>query len=139
MENNIIKGSYLEVLPEKEIIKSNNSNILPIIKADNNLLLPVIMPKKEMGLIEIKKNFNILKKHKNITKILLKAIAKFIRFCFMAIASIVGFIGVSVLIIMSTAIITKNIVNSYYGTTPQEDTTYSIFKMKNDIGKDIQK
>ena len=36
------------------------------------------------------------------------------------------------LIIASTAIITKNIVNSYYGITPEPDTTYSIFKMKDD-------
>lgn len=144
MENNIIKENYLEILPGQEIIKNNNPNMLPIIKVDNNLLLPVIMPKKELGLVEIKKDLNHLKEHKTVTKILkvakavAKTLGKFVRFCFITTASIVGFVGVSVLIVMSTAIITKNIVNTYYGTPPQEDTTYSIFKMKDDVSKDLK-
>lgn len=145
MENNIIKESYLEVLPNQEIIKKDELNILPTIKSDTNLLLPVIIQKKELALIEIKKEFNNLKEHKSAVKILkvakalAKALSKFVRFCFIASASVIGFVGVSVLIVMSTAIITKNIVNSYYGTTPQKDTTYSIFQMKDDSSKGMNK
>lgn len=145
MENNIVKENYLEVLPNQEILKKEELNILPTIIPDNNLLLPVIIQKKELALIEIKKELNNLKKHKtaikilNVAKVLVKAVAKFIRFCFIASASLIGFLGVSALIVMSTAIITKNIVNSYYGTTPQKDTTYSIFKMKDDSSEGIIK
>ncbi|MBO5349624.1 MAG: hypothetical protein J6A89_07405 [Clostridia bacterium] len=144
MENNIIKENYLEVLPSQEIIKNEELNILPIIKQDPSLLLPVIIQKKELALIEIKNEISNIKGHKiiigilKIIKILAIALAKFIRFCFIASASIVGFVGVSALVVMSTAIITKNIVNSQYGSTPQKDTTYSIFQMKDDISQNSQ-
>lgn len=144
MENNIIKENYLEVLLSQEIIKNEELNILPIIKQDPSLLLPVIIQKKELALIEIKNEISNIKGHKiiigilKIIKILAIALAKFIRFCFIASASIVGFVGVSALVVMSTAIITKNIVNSQYGSTPQKDTTYSIFQMKDDISQNSQ-
>lgn len=136
MENNIVKESYLEVLPNQEMMKSTKTEVLPALASDRNLLLPVIIPKKELALVEIKKELNNLKEHKTIigllkfTKNVAKILAKLVRFCFIASAGVVGFLGVSALIVMSTAIITKNIVNSYYGSTPQEDTTYSIFRMK---------
>lgn len=143
MENNIVKESYLEILPNQGIIENKNAHILPTIKENSNLLLPVIIQKKELGLLEIKNEFNNLKEHKTsiilkIAKILAKTLAKFVRLCFIATASVIGFVGVSVLIVMSTAIITKNIVNSYYGTTSQDDTTYSIFQMKDDADKDVR-
>lgn len=144
MENNIVKESYFEVLHGKEITKNDEKNILPTIKQDSNLLLPVIIQKKELALLDIKKEFYNLKEHKTairilkMVKVLAKTVVKFVRFCFISIASVIGFIGVSVLIVISTAIITKNIVNSYYGMTPQQDTTYSIFQMKNDVSKDIK-
>ena len=120
MENNIVKENYLEVLPSQDVIKNKKTNLLPVVKSDNNLLLPVIIKNKELALIEIKKEYSNLKEHKT--------------------ASVIGFIGVSILIVMSTAIITKNIVNSYCGTTPQSDTTYSIFQMKDDyINKNSHK
>ena len=70
MENNIIKENYLEVLPSQEIIKNEELNILPIIKQDPSLLLPVIIQKKELALIEIKKEISNVKQHKIIIGIL---------------------------------------------------------------------
>ena len=105
---------------------------------NSRLLLPVIIEKKELALIEIKQEYQKLKEHKTATALLKFAktvvltLAKFTRFCFLSVASVIGFIGVAILIIASTAIITKNIVNSYYGITPEKDTTYSIFKIKDD-------
>ena len=101
-------------------------------------MLPVIIQKKELALIEIKEEYKKLKEHKTalamlkFVKAVVVTLAKFTRFCFLTIASVIGFIGVAILVIASTAIITKNIVNSYYGITPEPDTTYSIFKMKDD-------
>lgn len=138
MENNIVQKNYLEVLPNQNIVTKEETNLLPAIKNDRNLLLPVIIEKKELALIEIKEDYNKLKEHKTflgILKFIKKVIiilAKFVRFCFLAITSVIGFVGVAILIVASTAIITKNIVNSYYGITPEEDTTYSIFQMKDD-------
>lgn len=146
MENNIVKENYLEVLPSQDVIKNKKTNLLPVVKSDNNLLLPVIIKNKELALIEIKKEYSNLKEHKTalgllkFIKSVTKILAKSVRFCFVASASVIGFIGVSILIVMSTAIITKNIVNSYCGTTPQSDTTYSIFQMKDDyINKNSHK
>ena len=138
MENNITQKNYLEILPNQNIIENKKENLLPVIRHDKSLLLPVIIEKKELALIEIKQEYQKLKEHKtalallNFAKAVILTLAKFTRFCFLTIASIIGFIGVAVLIIASTAIITKNIVNSYYGITPEPDTTYSIFKMKDD-------
>lgn len=138
MENNITQKNYLEILPNQNIIENKKENLLPVIRHDKSLLLPVIIEKKELALIEIKQEYQKLKEHKtalallNFAKAVILTLAKFTRFCFLTIASIIGFVGVAVLIIASTAIITKNIVNSYYGITPEPDTTYSIFKMKDD-------
>lgn len=138
MENNIIKNNYLELVPNKNIIEKKEANLLPVVKTDKNLLLPVIIQKKELALIEIKEEYKKLKEHKTalamlkFVKAVVVTLAKFTRFCFLTIASVIGFIGVAILVIASTAIITKNIVNSYYGITPEPDTTYSIFKMKDD-------
>lgn len=138
MENNITQKNYLEILPNQSIVEKNNTNLLPVLKSDKNSLLPVIIKSKELALIEIKEDFNKLKKERSeigllkFAKNLAILLAKFVRFCFLTTASVIGFVGVAVLIIASTAIITKNIVNSYYGITPEPDTTYSIFKMKDD-------
>lgn len=138
MENNITQKNYLEILPNQNIIENKKENLLPVIRHDKSLLLPAIIEKKELALIEIKQEYQKLKEHKtalallNFAKAVILTLAKFTRFCFLTIASIIGFVGVAVLIIASTAIITKNIVNSYYGITPEPDTTYSIFKMKDD-------
>ena len=138
MENNITQKNYLEILPNQNIIENKKENLLPVIRHDKSLLLPVIIEKKELALIEIKQEYQKLKEHKtalallNFAKAVILTLAKFTRICFLTIASIIGFVGVAVLIIASTAIITKNIVNSYYGITPEPDTTYSIFKMKDD-------
>ena len=138
MESNITQKNCLEILPNKNIIENKKENLLPVIRHDKNLLLPVIIEKKELALIEIKQEYQKLKEHKTATALLKFAktvvltLAKFTRFCFLSVASVIGFIGVAILIIASTAIITKNIVNSYYGITPEKDTTYSIFKIKDD-------
>lgn len=138
MENNIVQKNYLEVLPSQNVATKEEKNLLPILKSDKNLLLPVIIEKRELALVEIKENYNKLKTHKTllgVLRFLIKVVtilAKFIRFCFIAITSVIGFVGVAILIISSTAIITKNVVNSYYGITPEKDTTYSIFKMKDE-------
>ena len=122
MESNITQKNCLEILPNKNIIENKKENLLPVIRHDKNLLL----------------EYQKLKEHKTATALLKFAktvvltLAKFTRFCFLSVASVIGFIGVAILIIASTAIITKNIVNSYYGITPEKDTTYSIFKIKDD-------
>lgn len=140
MENNVVKENYLEVLPSQEIITRKEVNTLPIIK-DTSSLLPVIVNQRELALIEIKKEFyNIKKNHslkgilkfiKNVAKLLLKLV----RLCILSFIRIVTFIAVSAIVVTTTTIITKNIINSYYGIEPQEDITYSIFNMKDDSSK----
>lgn len=140
MENNVIKENYLEVLPSQEIITKKEVNTLPIVK-DTSSLLPVIVQQRELALIEIKKEFYKIRKHhslkgilkfiKNVTKLLLKLV----RLCILSSIKIIGFVAVSAIVVITTAIITKNIINSYYGVEPQEDITYSIFNMKDDASE----
>lgn len=137
MENNIVKENYLEVLPSREIIAKKESNILPVVK-DTSSLLPVIIKQKELALVEIKKEFYNIKKHHSFKGILkfiknvAKLLVKLIRLCILSSLRVIGFVAVSAIVVITTAIITKNIINSYYGVEPQEDVTYSIFNMKDD-------
>lgn len=136
MENNGIKENYLEVLNEQEIVKTTESEVLPAMIVDRNLLLPVIIQNKVLDLVEIKTEFNNLKENKTLTALLkfmknvIKVLAKMVRFSFIFVANAIIFAGVATTIVATIAIVTKNIVNSYYDIKPSEDTTYSIFKMK---------
>jgi hypothetical protein len=139
MDNNFVKENCLEIIPSQELIEVKTQKALTESNMeDKNMLLPVIVQCKELALIEVKNEITTLKEHKNpigvlkFVKATVKILAKAIRTLFMASASVIGFIGVSILVIVATAIITKNIVNSYYGSTPDTDITYSIFKMKDD-------
>lgn len=137
MENNVIKENYFDVINNREITAIAKSEILPTIRMDRNLLLPAVIPYRELSMVEVKQKFNTLKQDRAWTsvirfaKILFKFFAKTARLFFLLITSIAAFIGVSTLIVASIAIITKNIVNSFYDVKPQdEDYTYSIFQVK---------
>lgn len=139
MENNI-KSECINTIKSKEI-KTKEVN-LPIKLQDVDTLLPVVIISKEQALIEIKKQYNNLKENATLlglikfTKSVVKIIAILIKNCFKVSASAICFIGISVLVIMSTAIITKNVVNSCFTNPPDTDaTTYSIFQIKNDFKK----
>lgn len=145
MGNNVIKENCLEIMPNQEIKVKQEENILPQVKIDNSMLLPVIIKDKELALVEIKNEINILKENKTLVGLLkfvkatVKILAKLVRGLFMASAGVIGFVGVSILVIVSTAIITKNIVNSYYGASTEVDSTYSIFQMKDNETKTTMK
>ena len=145
MGNNIIKENCLEIIPNKEVEIDKKENVLPESKVNNNMLLPVIVKNRELALIEIKNEVAVLKENKTFTGLLkfikatVKILAKLVRGLFMASAGIIGFVGVSIIVVIATAIITKNIVNSYCGTSTEVDSTYSIFKMKDDAPKTTMK
>ena len=140
MENNVVKENYLEVLPSQEIITKKENDMLPIVK-DTNSLLPVIVNQRELALIEIKKEFYNIKKNRSLKGILkfikfvAKLLLKLVRLCIMSSIRIITFAAVSAIVVITTTIITKNIINSYYGVELHEDTTYSIFNMKDDSSK----
>lgn len=140
MENNIVKENYLEVLPNQEIIVKKELDKLPVVK-DTNSLLPVIIKQKELALIEIKKELYNVKQHHSLKGVLkfiknvAKISAKLVRLCILACIKIISFVAISAIVITTTTIITKNIINSYYGVEPKEDFTYSIFDMKDDVSK----
>lgn len=139
MENNVIKENQLEVIPNNEITALVELNKLPEIK-DRRELLPTIIKKDALALIEIKKEFQNLKKRRSLyglTWFLKKSavfFAKLCRFVFLATSRLACFVVLSAIVILSTTILTKNIVNSLYGAraTQEESTEYSIYSVKDD-------
>lgn len=146
MENNTLKENYLEVIPQKSMVLEKEKNNLPVLK-DCRELLPVIIEKKELALITINKELDTIKQNKIVAAImagvvglmkLLKlttmSFVKLIRWSILASTRLISFVVVCALILLSTTIITKNIVNSYYGTDLKNDeTSFSIFNIKDDI------
>lgn len=141
MENNIMKKNQLELLPKNEITAIVEINTLPMAK-DKRDLLPAIIRKDALALIEIKKEFYNVRKQRSkyglvwFLKSLAILTAKLIRFMFLSATRLTSFAIFSVIVILSTTIITKNVVNSLNGITvnqvEDETTGFSIFSVKDD-------
>ena len=137
MENNVVKGNCIEIVQDQNVVTEFEENKLPVI-VNNENLLPVIIIEKELALERIKEKNNINKKYNvgnviwNFIKKALFLFAKLIRLCVIAIAKTVGFIVISAIIIISTTIITKNIINFYCNKdkTTTDHSSYSIFNVK---------
>ena len=146
MENNTLKENYLEVIPPKSVVLEKEKNNLPVLK-DCRKLLPVIIEKKELALITINKELDTIKQNRIVAAImnglvglvkLLKfgtmSFVKLIRWSILASTRFISFVVVCALVLLSTTIITKNIVNFYYGTDIKNDeTSFSIFNVKDDV------
>ena len=139
MENNVVKENCLEVLPKNEIMNNIQETTLPVLRNNENLL-PTVIKQRELALIEIKREFYNIKQNHSAVGILkflkntLLLLAKFVRWSIMASSKVLGFIAVSAIIVISTTIITKNIINSKYSVDRKDDeTTYSIFRLKDSI------
>ena len=141
MENNIIKKNQLELLPKNEIATIVEFNTLPMAK-DKKELLPAIIRKDALALIEIKKEFYNVRKQRSIyglawfiKKVVVLLTAKLIRFMFLSTSRLASFAVFSVIVILSTTIITKNVVNSMNGITinhAEEQAGFSIYTVKDD-------
>lgn len=137
MENNVVKGNCIEIVQDQNVVTEFEENKLPVIVNKANLL-PVVIIEKELALKGIKEKNNINKRSNvgnviwNFIKKALFLFAKLIRLCVIAIAKTVGFIVISAIIIISTTIITKNIINFYCNKdkTTTDYSSYSIFNVK---------
>lgn len=137
MENNVVKGNCIEIVQDQNVVTEFEENKLPVIVNKTNLL-PVVIIEKELALKGIKEKNNINKRSNvgnviwNFIKKALFLFAKLIRLCVIAIAKTVGFIVISAIIIISTTIITKNIINFYCNKdkTTTDHSSYSIFNVK---------
>lgn len=137
MENNVVKGNCIEIVQDQNVVTEFEKNKLPVIVNKANLL-PVVIIEKELALKGIKEKNNINKRSNvgnviwNFIKKALFLFAKLIRLCVIAIAKTVGFIVISAIIIISTTIITKNIINFYCNKdkTTTDHSSYSIFNVK---------
>lgn len=141
MENNVVKENCLEILPKGEIISNIQETTLPVLKNSENLL-PTVIKQRELALIEIKREFYNIRQNHSMVDILkffkntLFWFAKFVRWSIMASSKVIGFVAVSAIIVISTTIITKNIINAKYSVDRKDDeTTYSIFKLKDSVDK----
>ena len=123
-------------MKDKNVVTEFEENKLPVIVNKANLL-PVVIIEKELALKGIKEKNNINKRSNvgnviwNFIKKALFLFAKLIRLCVIAIAKTVGFIVISAIIIISTTIITKNIINFYCNKdkTTTDHSSYSIFNV----------
>lgn len=134
MENNVVKENFLEIIKSREITKTAEPNVLPMVIEDKSTLLPIIIP--DISITEVKREYNTLKENKTLSslmrfiKCLIKFLAKTVRFFYISMSNIVILACMAVIIVTSIAIVTKNVVNSYYNIEQPEDYTYSIFEMK---------
>lgn len=141
MENNIIKENQLEVLPNNEIANIVVENKLPVISSSKGDLLPTIIKKDTLALMEIKREFYEVKKQRSVygivwfLKKILILFAKLVRYIVLASTRLVSFALLSAIIILSTTIITRNVVNSFYGfrETTEHGSEYSIYYVKDDV------
>lgn len=142
MENNIIKEKQLDLLPKNEIATIVEINMLPVAK-DKKDLLPAIIRKDALALIEIKREFYNVKKQRSeyglvwFFKSIARLTAKLIRFLFLGVTRLTSFAIFSIIVILSTTIITKNVVNSLNGIkvnkVEDETTGFSIYSIKDDV------
>lgn len=137
MENNIIKDNYLSVIDNKGVIATAQSDIIPIINRDNRMLLPVIVPVRELSLVEVTRELNDYRLNKTLenlaklTKALLRFMVKLAKAIALISTNIAIFICTSIIIVSSVAVITKNIVNSFYDAKVVERIKdYSVFEIK---------
>lgn len=140
MENNIIKENQLEVLPKSEINNIIVVNELPVLSKCRSDLLPIVISQKALALLEIKEEYYKVKKLRHIygivwfLKNVLVLFGKLVRYIFLASTRIISFALFSAVVILSTTIITSNVVNMIYGIkdTSQNNTEYSIYNVKDD-------
>lgn len=137
MENNIVKDNYLNVINGRDIVTTTQSDIMPIINTDNRLLLPVIVPVRELSLVEVTRELHDYRLNKTmenlakLTKALMRFLIKLAKVLLVASTNIAIFVCTSIIIVSSVAVITKNIVNSFYDTkTVQRLDDYSIYEIK---------
>lgn len=134
MENNIVKENYLEIIKNREIIQTIEPNVLPMVVEDRSTLMPVIIT--DYPMIEIKTDNSSLKENKKgnlsirLLKFLVKFLAKTIRFSYISISNIIVLAATAVVIVTSIAVITKNAVNAYYNIEQPDDSTYSVFEIR---------
>ena len=134
MENNIVKENYLEIIKNREIIQTVEPNVLPMVVEDRSTLMPVIIT--DYPMIEIKTDNSSLKENKKgnlsirLLKFLVKFLAKTVRFSYIAISNIIVLAATAVVIVTSIAVITKNAVNAYYNIEQPDDSTYSVFEIR---------
>lgn len=134
MENNIVKENYLEIIKNREIIQTIEPNVLPMVVEDRSTLMPVIIT--DYPMIEIKTDNSSLKENKKgnlsirLLKFLVKFLAKTVRFSYIAISNIIVLAATAVVIVTSIAVITKNAVNAYYNIEQPDDSTYSVFEIR---------
>ena len=134
MENNIVKENYLEIIKNREIIQTIEPNVLPMVVEDRSTLMPLIIT--DYPMIEIKTDNSSLKENKKgnlsirLLKFLVKFLAKTIRFSYISISNIIVLAATAVVIVTSIAVITKNAVNAYYNIEQPDDSTYSVFEMR---------
>lgn len=134
MENNIVKENYLEIIKNREIIQTIEPNVLPMVVEDRSTLMPLIIT--DYPMIEIKTDNSSLKENKKgnlsirLLKFLVKFLAKTIRFSYISISNIIVLAATAVVIVTSIAVITKNAVNAYYNIEQPDDSTYSVFEIR---------
>lgn len=138
MESNVIKENQLEILQKSKAVTVVEENKLPILKNRENML-PAIVKQRELSLIELKREFYKIKQQHSLVGVLicLKKVlilfAKIIRGTVLASSRMIGLIMFSAIVILSTTIVTKNVVNAFYGVkATQGDTVYSIYSIKDD-------
>ena len=103
-------------------------------------LLPAVVKKDALALVELKREFYKVKKQRSLygivwfLKEVLVLFAKLVRYIVLASTRLVSFVLFSVIVILSTTIITQNIVNSIYGVKEpsEQDSNYSIYYVKDD-------
>lgn len=137
MENKIVTDNYLNVINGRDIVTTTQSDIVPIINTDNRLLLPVIVPVRELSLVEVTRGLHDYRLNKTmenlakLTKALMRFMIKLAKVLLVAATNIAIFVCTSIIIVSSVAVITKNIVNSFYDTKAvQRLDDYSIYEIK---------
>lgn len=129
MDNNIIKDNCIEIIPSKEIAINNKIQTVSL----NKELLPIIVNPQQLALPILEKDFSKISKKRKIKRYILKFIqaiykrltklgcivakvvslmAKVINWSFLTSAKFVCLIAMSAIVIISTTILTKNIVNA---------------------------
>lgn len=138
MGSNVIKENQLEILPKSKAVTVVEENKLPILRNRENML-PAIVKQRELSLIELKREFYKIKQQNSLVGVLicLKKVlilfAKIIRGTILASSRMIGLVMFSAIVIISTTIVTKNVVNSFYGVKDTEgDAVYSIYSVKDD-------
>ena len=132
MDNNIVKENFLEIIPNREIAVKDVNKELEI-KEFNSELLPVIIKPQHVTLPILEKGFSRIKKTHKLRRQILKVmsaigksiamvggalkkalgvIANVARWSFMTSAKFVCLVAMSIVVVVSTTILTQNIINA---------------------------